>query len=53
MQNFGFEELDRCRFKKAGIIPTFMPYASPTRYDPFTKETVVSSICMVNEFPDF
>uniref|UniRef100_A0A9I9CLN9 Uncharacterized protein n=1 Tax=Cucumis melo TaxID=3656 RepID=A0A9I9CLN9_CUCME len=51
MQNFGFEELDRCRFKKAGIIPTFMPYASPTRYDPFTKETVVSSICMLEKHP--
>ncbi|KGN50224.1 uncharacterized protein LOC101221869 isoform X2 [Cucumis sativus] len=51
MQNFGFKELDRCRFKKAGIIPTFMPYASPTRYDPFMKETVVSSICMREKHP--
>lgn len=53
MQNFGFEEFDRCSFKKAGIKPIFMPYAYPKRYDPLVKETEVSSIRMVNEFADF
>ncbi|XP_038875422.1 uncharacterized protein LOC120067884 [Benincasa hispida] len=51
MQNFGFKELDRCSFKKAGMKPTFMPYAYPTRYDPLMKETEVSSICMLEKHP--
>lgn len=53
MQNFGFEEFDRCSFKKAGIKPIFMPYAYPKRYDPLVKETEVSSIRMVNDFLTF
>lgn len=51
MQNFGFEEFDRCSFKKAGIKPIFMPYAYPKRYDPLVKETEVSSIRMLEKHP--
>lgn len=53
MQDFDFEEFDRCSFKKAGIKPTFMPYPNPERYDPLVKETKASSIHMVNEFAFF